>query len=250
MISSGFNDCCDCLPCTLHGCFSLPQWAKCPSPSSWGNGGRNYMSKRVEQPLLWRWGWHHNKHRHQLGNQLNFSKLVPPLFHVSIHILQWWLGLGVITAVAIPVPLELRVKQDVLTAEPTCVLLRREMNYLNLPCVSRVRCNWCHAIQIKLGGTHLQSWDARLEGLPASSLPARAQLWGIGLAGASPAPVPPNKPAQSHFLLTDLLQKNGPCEAQPLQESRVAPGIKKNFLFWVKQLMLYFFSTLPNKFRK
>lgn len=60
-------------------------------------------------------------------------------------------------------------------AWPTCVLLCREMIYLNLPCVSRDRCSQCNAIQIKLGGTHLQSWDARLEDLPASSLPARAQ---------------------------------------------------------------------------
>lgn len=116
-------------------------------------------------------------------------------------------------------------------AWPTCVLLCREMIYLNLPCVSRDRCSQCNAIQIKLGGTHLQSWDARLEDLPASSLPARAQPRGAGLAGASPAPVPPNKPAQSHFLLTDLLQNNGPCKVQPLQESKVASGIKKPSYF-------------------
>lgn len=107
---------------------------------------------------------------------------------------------------------------------PVCCCAGR---WFILICLVSVGSDVADAIQIKLGGAHLQSWDARLESLPASSLPFRVQPWGAGSAGASPAPVPPNKPAQSYFLLTDLLQNNGPCKAQPLQESRVAPGIRK-----------------------
>lgn len=74
-----------------------------------------------------------------------------------------------------------------------CTVVQGDI-YPYLPCVSRVRCNWCHAIQIKLGGSPLPSWDARLEGCqPHPCLPELS----LGVLGCQ-------EPPQVQFLPTNL----------------------------------------------
>lgn len=203
-------------------CFSLPQWAKRPSQIGWGNVGRNYVKKRTEQPLPWRWSQPHNKHRHQLGNRFNFSQLVLPSFLISTHIHQWWSALDVSRATAIHLPLitlsgaERDAVRTNNRAWPVCLPVCGEIIYFNLSCVSRYRCNSCNPTQMKLGGEPLAKPRCQGEGLGSRvlSCPSSAVPWvpGAGRTPHQPWFIPPNKPARSHFSLTDLLQNNGPCQ--------------------------------------
>lgn len=122
-------------------------------------------------------------------------------------------------------------------------------------CLVSVDTDATGAIQFKLNsvGNHLQSWDASTEGMAATSFPARAQpcLGRRGWREPSPALVPPSqqtcpvslpprRPASKQQALQNLTSTGKQCSS----------WYKKDFLFWVEQLILYFFSTLPSKSRK
>lgn len=89
----------------LHGCFSLPRWAKCPPQISWGNVGRNYMQKRNRTSSSMETTLTSQQTQTSAGRSVQLFQGDSPSIPFSTCIHPWWLALGVSRAAAVHLPL-------------------------------------------------------------------------------------------------------------------------------------------------